>query len=182
MTPAHKALVAAVTSSLRRFAPSDYESSSNAGAAYSRKQSVPPLRRLLRSLQSATRSASADWTNAGLMASAGASTGRAAAQQDYVVTPAPDPAGADAVCWKISGRKADQIRDEYDLKEIFPTLEIEFGGGARLKMPPERYTFLGARRREQRGGGGGGGGGGAQVVVVACLGLFDGQDETVLGA
>jgi hypothetical protein len=88
-----------------------------------------------------------------------------------LATPAPDPTGADAACWKVSGEGAEGVENEYDLEGIFPDLELVFSGGAALRLPPARYAFVAAKRRDR-----------GKREVIACLGVFDGDDETVIGA
>ncbi|GBF88216.1 hypothetical protein Rsub_00928 [Raphidocelis subcapitata] len=81
-----------------------------------------------------------------------------------------DPLSSDAECWRIGGEGVGDIESEYDLRGVFPDLELAFAGGAKLKLSPERYMFIAARQKKEGGD------------LVACLGVFDGDDETVIGA
>lgn len=52
-------------------------------------------------------------------------------------------------------------------------LEIRFAGGASLHIPPQRYMHVAGRTGDGTPG---------SARLRACLGIFDGQDESILGA
>jgi hypothetical protein len=88
------------------------------------------------------------------------------------VTKLPDGFAADDTCWALSGPGAAGVRNEYDLSGIFPVLALRLAGNSTYSLPPHRYLHVAGRSKAAS----------AAPRVRVCLGIFDGQGETILGA
>ncbi|KAI8468694.1 MAG: aspartic peptidase domain-containing protein [Monoraphidium minutum] len=98
---------------------------------------------------------------------------KAAAAGAVTVTQLDMPARTGDVCWSLTGPGVAQIKNDYDLGGVFPEVEIEFDGGAVYRMPPYRYVHITLRTK---------GNAAKPPLVTACLGIFQGEGESILGA